>query len=67
MFEHDFTNHVPDLVPGGDFALDLLKKTFEEASKWPTMLGLKDTAAIDQYGHSVAKPNYPFRLIMHPS
>jgi len=67
MFEHDWTNHVPDLAPGGDIALSLLKKKFETASKWPTMLGLKDTASIDQHGHSVAKPNYPYRLIMHPS
>jgi hypothetical protein len=50
MFEHDYTNHVPDLGPGADIALKLLKKKFETASKWPTMLGIKDTASIDQNG-----------------
>jgi len=67
VFEHDFTNHVPNVGPNVGTALNLLIKTFEKASFWPTMVGLKDSASIDQHGVSVAKPNYPFRLIMHPS
>ena len=66
MFEHDFSNHVPDLGPDAAINIKLLKKKFETVSSWPTMLGLKDTASIDQYGRSVA-PNFPYRIIMHPS
>ena len=68
FFEHDFTNHVPDINPAtADFATKALVKTFKSASAWPTMLGLKDTASYDQKGNQINSPKYPFRLVMHPS
>lgn len=47
MFEHDFTNHVPDLGPGAETPLKMLKKAFEYASKWPSLVGLRDTGSFD--------------------
>jgi len=68
FFEHDLTNHVPDLNEDAiDFALKQLKKAFMKASKWPTMLGLNQMATFDEDGNAENSPNFPFRLVFHPT
>lgn len=47
MFEHDLTNHVPNLGDGASLALKALAAKFKTASQWPTMIGLKDCASFD--------------------
>jgi hypothetical protein len=68
FFEHDLTNHVGDLNEAAiDFALRKLKQAFMKASKWPTMLGLNRMSTFDQHGNAESNPNFPFRLIFHPT
>jgi len=51
LFEHDLTNHVPNIGPNAIFALKALAAKFKTASNWPTMIGLKDCADFDQSGN----------------
>jgi hypothetical protein len=37
FFEHDLTNHVPDLGTDASVALQIVRSTFAAASNWPTM------------------------------
>ncbi|KAL6073150.1 hypothetical protein QOT17_005120 [Balamuthia mandrillaris] len=68
FFEHDLTNHVPMLGKyASASALSLLVKLFKSASQWPTMVGLSDFASYTESGAPVAKPLFPFRLVLHPT
>jgi len=69
-FEHDFSNHPPALNPKAayvDLPLQLLARRFATASAWPTFSGLSDLAMYDQNGNKAATPNFPYRLILHPT
>ncbi|KAL6052660.1 hypothetical protein QOT17_018455 [Balamuthia mandrillaris] len=67
FFEHDFTNHVPDLGKNAPFQFRAIKAAFAKASKWPTFVGLSDVAKYTQDGKLVSKPVFPFRLVFHPT
>jgi len=68
FFEHDFTNHAPDRDRSTLSAVNQkLFSTFGKASQWPTLLGLSDFARWDEDGNEEAEPNFPFRLVFHPS
>jgi hypothetical protein len=67
FFEHDFTNHVPELGTSASVVLRLARSAFAAASEWPTMLGLSDFARYTQDGNAVASPEFPFRLVFHPT
>uniref|UniRef100_A0A6B2L9D6 Uncharacterized protein n=1 Tax=Arcella intermedia TaxID=1963864 RepID=A0A6B2L9D6_9EUKA len=67
FFQHDLTNHVPDLSSDASFILQELRKTFAAASAYPVMIGLSDLALHDQHGSNVTTPRFPFRLIFHPT
>jgi len=67
FFAHDFSNHPPDLGDWAPFALKALKSRFSTASPWPTMLGLSDLARFDKFGRLYTQPNFPYRVIFHPS
>lgn len=67
MFEHDLTNHVPNLGDSAPLALKAIAAKFKTASQWPTMIGLKDCSSFDQYGNAEPQINFPFRLVFHPS
>jgi len=67
-FAHDLTNHVPMPDPDvSNFAEKQLLKAFNSASSWPVMLGLSDFAGFRQDGSKVPNPNFPWRLIFHPT
>ena len=68
MFEHDLTNHVPQL----DFTkcatdLKLLVKAFEKASDWANMVGLSDFCGYNEKGTKESNNKFPYRLIFHPT
>jgi len=68
FFKHDLTNHVPDLnAASAGFVLSQLRKRFEEASRYPVMIGLSDLAKYTDDGIPFQRPTFPFRLIFHPS
>jgi len=67
FFAHDGTNHVPELGTNAPYALKLIRDKFSSASHWPTFVGLSEIAQVDQKGQPIAKPNFPFRIILHPS
>jgi hypothetical protein len=67
FFEHDLTNHVPDLGPGASLPQKLLEKKFATASAWPTMVGIAEWARFTQDGKPVANVNAPYRLVFHPT
>jgi hypothetical protein len=67
FFEHDLTNHVPDLGTDASYVLRKVRDIFAQASAWPTMLGVSDFASYTQYGAAVPQPNFPYRLVFHPA
>jgi len=67
FFQHDLTNHVPDLSPEDALALRLLKRRFSTASAYANMLGLSDAATYDRDGRRASNPVFPFRIIFHPT
>uniref|UniRef100_A0A6B2LB55 Catalase core domain-containing protein n=1 Tax=Arcella intermedia TaxID=1963864 RepID=A0A6B2LB55_9EUKA len=66
FFEHDLTNHVPDLGTDAGFVLEQIRSTFAKGSNYPVMLGLSEFAMMDQHGRNVASPAFPWRLVFHP-
>ena len=66
-FAHDFTNHVPHFGSEMTLAEKLLDKKFATASDWNTMIGVKDLAEFDSNGKKESSPNFPFRLVFHPT
>jgi len=44
LFEHDLTNHVPNLGSNAPLILKALKAKFMQASNYPTLIGLADMA-----------------------
>lgn len=67
FFEHDLTNHVPDLGTSAPFKLRVIRETFAAASNWPTMIGVSEFASFTQSGAAVPSPNAPFRVVFHPT
>jgi hypothetical protein len=67
FFKHDLTNHVPDLSADAEFILQELRSTFAKASNWPVMIGLSNLAQYDQNGNNITAPEFPFRLVFHPT
>jgi hypothetical protein len=70
MFQHDLTNHVPQ--PNlNDETIPVTKRGFvkilAKASEWPAYLGSSDLALIDALGTVEEKPEFPFRIIFHPT
>jgi len=67
FFKHDLSNHVPSFGDWAGIGSQLLFQKFLTASSWPTMIGLSDFASYDQYGNYYSTPNFPYRLIFHPT
>jgi len=67
FFDHDLTNHVPDLSDNAAFILKELRSTFAKASAWPVMIGTSNLALYDETGKNATSPNFPFRLVFHPT
>ena len=64
FFEHEFSNHVP--IGNVSGALKIGKKKFGTVSKWPGFVGLSDIASFNEDGSAVAKPVFPFQLVLKP-
>jgi len=68
FFLHDFSNHVPDLPFSAPIGPTLLRDLFATASMYPTWVGLSKIAETDATGKKpTGTPNYPWRLIFHPT
>jgi len=68
FFAHDLTNHLPGLPVGHTpFDLGLLKFIFQFISKYESMIGVSEIARYDQKGVRSEEPNFPYRLIFHPT
>jgi len=67
FFDHDLTNHVPDLSANAGFLLKELRSTFAKASAWPVMIGISNLAQFDESGTNITSPKFPFRLVFHPT
>jgi len=67
FFAHDLSSHVPDLPVDAPSALFLIRAKFETASAYPVFTGLSDLAQFDENGNKINKPNFPFRLHLHPN
>jgi hypothetical protein len=68
FFEHDLTNHVP--APSESWVttpIAALALKFATASEWPSMIGLSNVARWDQNGFNSTRPNFPYRLVIHPN
>lgn len=61
------TSHIPMINDEADTGIKLLAKAFKKVSEWPNHLGLSDAAMYDEYGVKEAKPEFPFRLVFHPT
>jgi hypothetical protein len=68
FFKNDLSNHPPyPYVPTMSTAEKIFLAKFATASDWPTMLGLSHLASWDANGNPVENPNFPWRLIFHPT
>jgi len=66
FFAHDLSTQPPDFGDWASFAVKALRTKFEEASQFPTMLGLSNVATYDQMGRNTFSPSFPFRVVFHP-
>ncbi len=67
FFANDFTNHVPELIPGESPSLDQLAAKFEEVWKPATMVGLSDISKYTNTGKEAEKMKFPFELVLKPN
>jgi len=64
FFAHEFST----VVPGSNqFALKLVGKHFEDASKCPSHISLVSFASVTQDGSAVQVPNVPYSLVFVPN
>jgi hypothetical protein len=63
FFALDFTNH--PAYPSG-WSLQLLATKFTQASNCPLMVGLSDSATMDQRGN-IVQPEFPFEIRLVPT
>lgn len=67
FFEHDLTSHPPELGVNASYFVRKVRDVFATASGFPSMLGSSDFASFNTNGQAVQAPNFPFRLVFHPT
>jgi len=66
FFAFDFSNHIA-APTGKDIGTKTLVGRFETASKFTTMIGLKNLAAYEETGVEVQSVKFPYRLVYRPN
>jgi len=70
FFGHDLSNHVGVMNPDSDLIAEkliLTKKKFQTVSKYAEWMGLAQFATAGANGSAPATPNFPWRLVYHPT
>jgi len=65
FFKNDMFSHATGAVDM-NFMERYLFTHFSTASKFPTMVGMKEMASFDENGNAESKPNFPYQLVLRP-